>query len=240
MPCKSCHATSPDKECQNLSGWESLSLPELQKRCKEFTDETTCYVYTVRTTRRLGNNVVCHWGSGPNLEGGLGTLCTCKHDMRLGRSHSEWPDTWIVGLTSRSEQNGFEGRHYLFYVMRVQWVLSTHKELFEFLTHEYPAAVDAKRTDKNRLGDIFRPKAHTSGEGGWLNPSSYIRPVVGHSHSQEGERDAWHDDISSQDDDGRFSSIPLLVGDPKMTFVWREPMIQYRGHRNVGEKSSSH
>jgi len=233
MGCKPCESESGrGKECQDIRAWACVSLADFLSKSAAFA-QSECYLYTVRTTRRLKDNSICHWGSGPNLEGGLATLCTCKHDMRSGRRHREWPNTWIVGLTSRDKRKGFDGRHYLFYMTRVQRVFSTHKELFEFLTEEYPDALAVKLADQNRLGDVFRPRADLT-VGDWLSPSMYHPPIINHSHCKTANSDEWHNDVSLARPDGTRMSIPLLVADPEMTFVWNRPTIKYRGLRGIG------
>jgi len=72
-----------DKKCQDLSGWAGtgLTLEELKKKLEGEKPNKEVRVYTVKTTK-LDKNVVSHFGSGPNLECGIATLCTCKHSMR--------------------------------------------------------------------------------------------------------------------------------------------------------------
>lgn len=231
-PCKS--ATDQESECQDIRAWDCVSLADLTSKIAAFV-QSECYVYTVKTTRRLADGSVCHSGSGPNLEGRLATLCTCMHHMRLGRTEEDWPNTWVVGLTSTDRSSGFGERHYLFYMMRVQRVFRTHKELFEFLATKYPAVLAVKLADKNRRGDVFRPRTGII-DGNWLSPTTYVPPVANHSHCKVKGSTKWHGDISSQGDDGKFTSIPLFVGDPEMTFVWNEPTIRYRGKRGVRRK----
>ncbi len=231
MGCRTRQSADGDKEWQDISTWKTVSVADLQASPEKFA-EFECYVYTVKTTR-TSKYSICHLGSGPNLEGRLATLCTCKHSMRVGRSHEKWRDTWVVGLTSRARDKGFDGRHYLFYMMRVGGVFHTHKELFDYLAANYPVAVAAKRADNNRLGDLFCPRrAHhtTSGDPYWLNPSMYTLPVANHSH-----RKGWHSDIS-HNISGGFRSTPLLLGDPENTFVWNTPTIRYGDVLNTGCK----
>jgi len=231
MGCRTSHTADGDKECQDISSWPTLSLADLRTRTEK-AREKECYVYTVRTTRlrthTTSTPTICHWGSGPNLEGGLATLCTCKHKMRAGRRCEKWERAWVVGLTSRATRNGFAGSHFLFYMMQVQSAFDAHKELFDFLGESYPDALAAKRADKNRLGDVFCP--NTRGDHDWLNPTMYTPPVANHVH-----REVWEADIS-QEIGGRFRSRPLLLGDPGKTFVWNKPTIRYPLDRNSGRK----
>jgi len=235
MGCNPNHSgAGGDNECQDIRGWQNVSLTDLLSRSAPFA-QSECYVYTVKTTRRLSDGSVCQSGSGPNLEGSLATLCTCMHHMRLGRTERDWPNTWVVGLTSTDKSSGFGECHYLFYVMRVQRVFRTHKELFEFLAKEYPSALAVKLAHKNRRGDVFRPRTGIT-DGSWSSPTMYLPPVPNHTHCKVEGSTKWHRDVSSQGDEGKRTSIPLLVGDPQMTFVWNRPTIRYRGERGVRRK----
>ena len=62
-------------------------------------------------------------GSGPNFQGGLITLCSCKHYMRTYKAMQ--PKVWIAGFTSIRVKE----KNWLFYLMRV---LQTHKSHDEF------------------------------------------------------------------------------------------------------------
>lgn len=211
-----------DKKWQDLSHWPRITLNELLPRLQEQA-ENEVRVYTVATTRLdKKSNEIYHKGSGPNLEGGLTTLCTCKHSMRQNHKTDEWKGLWILGLTSRDKNNGFNGEHYLFYMMKVDQAFESHKELYEYLDKEDKNALQTKNALKNPLGDIFEPKSTCINS---LDPTMYKPPHKNHSH---GDGD-WHDDIMY-----KTKPAPLLVGDIKNTFVWSQPMIKFTLSRGVG------
>lgn len=82
-----------------LASGLNLTLAEL-KNAVNAREEATVYLYVVRSATWEDARQVNQSGSAPNFQGGLITLCTCKHSMRAGRRVSKWPDTWVAGLTS--------------------------------------------------------------------------------------------------------------------------------------------
>ena len=213
-----------NKKYQDLSGWNGVSLEELKIRLQgHYYDEV--YVYTLATTRMdKKTHTVRHMGSGPNLEGSLTTLCTCKHKMRQDQK-GDWQGKWILGLTSRDRSKGFDGKHYPFYLMKVERSFDSQKEIFGYLEQNNPCALRSKNAVKNRLGDIFEPISKCSDP---LDPKMYKTLHKNHSH---GENDSigWHSDIVYH---GR--SVPLLVGEKNNTFVWPQPMIRFIKDRGIG------
>lgn len=225
MKCGSVCGTenSAGKEFQDLSGWKGITLDELRKRIEEQPNDEV-RIYTVATTRLdKKSKIVGHIGSGPNLEGGLATLCTCKHSMRCNHSANAWKDKWILGLTSRAINNGFSGEHYFFYLMKIEQAFFSHKELCEYLMGKNKEALRIKNAVTNRLGDIYVPKSVCTNQ---LDHTMYETPHINHSHGKNGE---WHDDIAY-----KSNSAPLLLGDSKNTFVWKKPMIVFKQKRGIG------
>lgn len=215
-----------DKKFQDLTVWKGITLEALRSELFEGNINKYVYVYTVATTRLDKNiNIVRHLGSGPNLEGGLATLCTCKHSMRQYHSCEDWKGLWILGLTSRAKNNGFNGGHYLFYMMKVEKAFKSHKEFYEYLSKKNNNALQIKNAVKNPLGDIFQPANICTDS---LNPDMYKIPHKKHSHGSNGSTQ-WHDDIIYNS-----KLAPLLLGDFANTFVWPQPMIRFIHDRGVG------
>ncbi|MGZ4956638.1 MAG: hypothetical protein ACXV8O_00920 [Methylobacter sp.] len=211
-----------DKKWQDLSHWPRITLNDLRRILQEEA-EVEVRVYTVATTRLdKKSNEIYHIGSGPNLEGELATLCICKHSMRQNHKTDGWKGLWILGLTSRAKSNGFNGEHYLFYMMKVDQAFESHKELYEYLDKEDKNALQIKNALKNPLGDIFEPKSICTNS---LDPTMYKPPHKNHSHGD----DHWLDDIVY-----KTKPVPLLVGELNNTFVWSQPMIKFTLPRGVG------
>jgi hypothetical protein len=152
-------------------------------------------------------------GSGPNFQGGLITLCTCKHMMRSSLTIREWPNCWVAGFSSRSLKPG-EGRNFLAYLMKVGQAFRSQRDIWNALPND---TREAKAADRDRLGDLYRP---TSASSDPYDPGNYMPPRSDHSHCNS--RAIWKKDI----DDGHFGRRPaLLVGEPAFSFLWNRPMI---------------
>jgi hypothetical protein len=174
----------------------------------------TVYTYIVDTVRCDGGTFV-QTGSGPNFQGGLITLATCKHQMRSGIALHEWQNAWVAGLTG---VEAILGHHvnYLFYLMRVSRAFSSHRDLWNALPEETRTA---KAADLHRLGDLYTP-SDTAPDP--FDPEAYVEPRPDHAHCHEY---GWHVDID-------YTSVygtrpPLLVGDPAYSFLWNRPLVAY-------------
>jgi hypothetical protein len=161
-------------------------------------------------------------GSAPNFQGGVLTLCTCKHRMRAARSIEDWRGTWLAGFTSRNRKI-FDRRHWLFYLAQVESAHESHAELWANMKD---ATRRTKAADANYLGDVFRPKSPPPTADDRFSPNRYITPRR-HAHrwrDHDGWHEDWRNDVSYHLADG-FGHPPLLVADPRRTFLWDEPMI---------------
>lgn len=216
--------TGIGKEWQDLSGWPQITLQDLIGKISTQMNECV-RIYTVKTTRLIiESNEIHHIGCGPNLEGGLATLCTCKHSMRQSHTCRDWKDKWILGLTSRAKNNGFDGTHYLFYLMKIKNAFENHRDLYGFLKNNNENnALRIKSSVNNPRGDIYIPKSNCND---LLDPNEYEKPCENHSHI---DNNGWHDDII-----GKNNSATLLMGDKSNTFVWLKPTIKFNKNRGPG------
>ena len=183
---------------------------------RQHVDGRVCY-YVIETIAIQDGQFVQH-GSAPNFDGGVVTLCTCKHGMRSGRSVEDWIGMWVAGFTSRRL-----GQQ-LVYLMRIGRAFSSQRDLWN------SGALSSRTKQKksacgNPVGDLYEYV-----EGPPHAPSSYATPCANHSHFANQD---WIKDIAYP---GRKRRAALLVGDPKATFVWSRPRIEMadligRGHR---------
>jgi hypothetical protein len=191
----------------------------LKKLCSEITGEgEIVYSYVIDTIERQ-NNCFLQTGCGPNFQGDLITLCTCKHQMRASLKQSNhWKNKWIAGFT------GFKagkGKNVLVYLMQVGDAYESHSELW----YKLPGKARRKKAaSENTLGDIYEPKWNLSGEDRF-EPANYHRPIKGHSHLKNKKcKDKWHKDINYKH--MRWGRWPaLLVGRASKSFVWDRPTI---------------
>ena len=166
----------------------------------------------VRVNQGRPGVVFEQWGSGPNFQGGLVTLCTCKGQMRAGKAAGDWCGTWVAGFTSRTIH---EGRTWLFYLARVQQPLPSQFDLWNYLT---PEAQRAKSASLNRQGDAYVPVAGWDGTERF-GAANYETPNENHVH-----RGFWKDDINKM----YYGRQPyLFVFDPNMSFLWERPRIYF-------------
>jgi len=110
------------------------------------------YYYVIASMRKRGEEFV-QTGCGPNFQGGLITLCTCKHHLRTFREPDQWNGIWIAGFTSLPTG---DGANFLIYLMRVAHAFQSHRDLW-FSSAIPAAAKHAKATHRNRFGDIYQP-----------------------------------------------------------------------------------
>jgi hypothetical protein len=186
----------------------NLDTGALRQKLRGQGSVVHCYV--VRTIEYPQGEFI-QTGSGPNFQGDLITLCTCKHQMWSRRSVRDWRGAWVAGFTSVGKVPGDHVNH-LVYLMKVGQAFASHRDLWAALS---PTERDAKVADKNPLGDVFQPRAPV---GDSFDPRSYVPPGPDHSHCPG---NLWQEDI----DDHRRP--PLLVGDRDFSFLWSRPLVAW-------------
>lgn len=189
--------------------------------------QESAYSYIV-TTVSYTDGQFRQTGSAPNFQGGLVTLCTCKGQLRAGKSVNAWPGVWVAGVTSRVMER--PGAVQLFFLMRVSWAFCSHRDLWQWLVKTTPETAEAKAADRHRHGDVYRPMVPCDAP---FSPSAYYPPCRCHVHHA---RDRWRQDID--DFQRAYRRRPaLLVGDPALSFLWSEPRVHAaypgRGCRHV-------
>lgn len=189
--------------------------PTLNKLLAKLRNEQgTVYAY-VLTTIKSENGQFFQWGCAPNFQGGLITLCTCKHFMRTWRDTFDWKGVWIAGLTSINLMG--DNRNYLFYLIKVAESFPSLKAIWEHLSE---AVRSTKNARINPLGDIYEPKQDTRDE---FDYSYYYPPVKSHVHEVKNQ---WREDIGYNDKYGKRPA--LLVGGLEYSFLWSLPIIHLK------------
>jgi hypothetical protein len=106
----------------------NLPLLDLSSELRNVKDKARSYIVTTVTLKESEPPCFEQTGSGPNFQGGVLTLCTCKHQMRSRLSVEEWEaDVWIAGFTSRTIH---EGKHWLFFLTKVESAHDSHSDLW--------------------------------------------------------------------------------------------------------------
>lgn len=181
----------------------------LRARLGTRTERTYCYVVA---SMRVEDGRFVQGGSGPNFQGDLITLCTCKHQMRSRLDPPAWVGRWVAGFSGRGAVG--DGKRYLVYLTRVAAAYESHADLWRALGE---ASRRAKAAEAHRLGDLFRPK---DVPGDPFDPQSYVGPRPDHAHAGG---NGWYGDVAYRGRSGRRPA--LLVGDPEHSYLWDSPLI---------------
>lgn len=125
-------------------------------------------------------------------------------------------------LTSRTI---YDSKHWLFCLAKIESAHESHADLWARMTL---ASRRAKAAHVNYLGDLFKPKTPLSTDDARFSPFRYVSPHL-HAHrwwDEDGWHNDWHNDINYHLSD-KYGQPPLLVADPRRTFIWDEPMIYF-------------
>jgi hypothetical protein len=193
----------------------NLPLGALRKRIGH--DQNIVYSYVVTSIKNQKGHFV-QTGCGPNFQGDLITLCTCKGQMRTYLPTDKWIGVWVAGFTN-IEAGG--NRNALVYLMKVLYSFESHFDLWYSATIPEKSK-QTKNARLNELGDVYEPQPE-SVRGGQFNVQSYYAPHPNHPHAAD---DRWHKDI---DDTGSQTGLrpALLAGDPQYSFLWNKPVMFY-------------
>ncbi|MBC8725773.1 hypothetical protein F6X37_30770 [Paraburkholderia sp. 31.1] len=203
-----------------------LSIEEWRRRIAQVgASDEDVYAYVVRSVRPANGEYV-QTGSAPNFQGGLITLCTCKHGMRATLTPEQWErGVWVAGLTSWDQ--AFGKQQSLVYFMRVGEAYASQAELVQaFRQSGRSEVVDAKDSTRHRLGDLMIPASDMVAGNDRYLPAAYLSPMVGHSHRSTAEDAGWEDDVNYVGVGGGQSV--MLVGDRNFSFVWTRPLVRRR------------
>jgi hypothetical protein len=210
------------------------SLGQLIEELKPFNNDSLRYY--VLTTVKVNENKLVQTGSAPNLEGGVITLCTCKHRMRtLDIKEGDW----IAGLTSR-DKNIIQDEtawNCLFYLIRISKLFDNQKELQLKLKKEYSNALRIKDSLRNRLGDLFFLREMHNRD--IYDAKNYYEPCRNHAHSSNNK---WHEDIGLYKSKKQERVHKLVLANEEYSYVWMLPKISLKmSNRNLcqGEPSTT-
>lgn len=258
MGCKPKPTNQRNKECKGIDrtivGQPFPTTGKLYKNMNlthnqlieriEGHQEDTIYTYVVKTVEKNDAGGFIQRGTGPNFQGGLITLCTCKHQMRAGKPCSKandfesriksWKGVWIAGWSNIA--SGKDKRNALVYLMKVNESFHSHAELWAWLVESKGEEVALKKAaHKNIWGDVFKSKNRLTGEKKF-DPNAYYPPCGEHVHKKHC-RMAWKCDIDSKwYGDHRPA---LLVGDPQYSYLWNKPVIIYKHEKHPRTKKSA-
>ena len=199
------------------------------------------YSYVISSVgREKDGDAFIQEGCGPNFQGGLLTLCTCKHRMRTyPKITNPNSGVWIAGFTG---VNVHGKKNWLFYLMRIREkeVFESHYDLWNFDSRDWKRIRKEKSSREHRLGDLFQPKRNIRKRDSKLRfqPESYYPPCWCHVHAnhEKKRKPPWHKDICYERKKGRRKAV-LLLGEKKSSFLWSGPKICFADGRHPrGEK----
>jgi hypothetical protein len=174
--------------------------------------DQTVYCYPHHEVYYDGRNVM-QTRSGPNWQGSVMTLTTCKHYLRTTRKPADWAGVWFAGFLPKAAVG--DGQSYLLYIAQVSMAFENN---YDLAMHLGRIALP-KLTTKNPLGDIYVPKRTLHGPEMYI-PANYVEPVghVRHLETYSDGTPKWHRDIAIYKN-GRYP-CPLLMG---RTALWNTP-----------------
>ena len=190
------------------------TLTELKKVLRN--EEGPVYAYILTTVEYNQSNFL-QTGSAPNFQGGLLTLCTCKHYMRSWRAPADWKGVWVAGFTGINAVG--DGKRYLFYLMKVEDAFESHKDLWDWLD---PIAKREKSACESIFGDVYKPKFSLKEK---FAPKDYYEPISKHVH--EG---FWYKDIRYPIN-SKSNRAALLVGSLSFSYLWDKPIIYINNNK---------
>ncbi len=185
------------------------------------------YMYVIQSIEQDDPGLFWQHGCAPNFQGGVITLCTCKHWMRTFKPVEDWKGVWIAGfsgLTHTDQQS-------LVYLMRIGESFSDFRTLWqesELLSHKAKAA---KTADKNSCGDLYEPVA--ANKTNPLSPEAYNPPCESHVHYH-----SWEYDVDTSYYDKKNPSA-LLIGDPEKSYIWQEPALESKRKFTQGQATEN-
>jgi Nucleotide modification associated domain 2 len=204
---------------------KNLSAEALRRRIREGKVESeTVYCYIVAS---IHDGWVQN-GNSPNWQGGVITLCACKHYMRTFlRNVDDWKGKWVAGFTGINVAGN--RKNALVYLMKVDGAFPSFVDLWTSGSLGKRTLM-AKEADRNPCGDLYRPKR--KGVGDPFDPLSYHGPRPDGVHHK-----VWHRDIAYEGILGRHPA--LLVGRQKLSFLWSEPSLYYKSTIHRGQKKTT-
>jgi hypothetical protein len=217
----------------SLAKNSNLCLKRLKRAVNK--GDATVYCYVIETVKN-NNGCFRQKGCGPNWQGGLITLCTCKHYMRTFKNSEDWKGIWIAGFTSindgSSGKDGSNRKNALVYLMKIKDAFESHHDLWYALPAKARLAKDAHKKG-NKFGDVFRPIRKLKNSDKYAH-SLYHGPCdETHVHSEW-----WHKDVNYPKTKNRHRPS-LLVGDKNNSYLWDKPLVAAINNLHRGQKKMS-
>ena len=197
------------------------------------TGVDTLYVYPHHEIELVEGKLL-QTRSGPNWEGGIVTLTTCKHLLRTYSSMGK--RTAVCGVT-----NKLNGQNFVLYVGKLDEIFDSNAELSQWLKKTNPSAWRSKLMTTNRLGDICEIDNIPTSPPPWgrigerrltalnkYNHKNFVRPTRDHCRYEERDSSGkrkWVKDIEYKTRSGVRPKVFTL----NPVTVFTEPILRWDG-----------
>jgi len=197
--------------------------------------QADCYAFPHHQVY-LDGGVFLQTRSGPNWEGGVITLATCKHHLRTTRTPEEWIGVWFAGFTPK-----INGENYLLYLAEVTQAFDSNYALGQLLKDKYPRAYAVKNAANNPLGDVYPPSGSLRGEQVYYRQNfsasaEHVRQELKHGEPK------WYSDIEYIGRSGRRPAALVLRGSvfKRPTYRARRPLHRSGWRCSLSELINAH
>jgi hypothetical protein len=192
---------TPARQGQSFAGWRTnTKLPRL-------TGADTVHAFPLHQIYLSPAGTFIQARSGPNWLGGVATLTTCKHYMRLAATPAQWVGKWVAAFTPRATT----GDSYLLLLAQVQAAYSSNYELGLWLRAHAPHAYKAKLAVDDPRGDIYSPRTTVLTAARVHDPAAYAVP---HGHVRmelKAGVPKWHSDVAYTRTRGGVAVYPACL-----------------------------
>ena len=205
---------------------ENLDVP-LESVRQRLSPEQYSKVYAyVMTSIDNNGDAFQQAGCGPNFQGDVLTVCSCKAEMRTFKDVNR--GAWVSGFTG---VHGTKKGCGLFYLTKIMDTAASQYDLWK--NKLSPRSRNRKAAHLDPYGDTFEPiiEVENVDDPRVYRASNYKKPLEGHVHSRSGEPDRWHLDINYVGKRTKRRQL-FLIGDPLATFIWTKHFIFFRGERH--------
>ncbi|OQB73432.1 MAG: hypothetical protein BWX92_03353 [Deltaproteobacteria bacterium ADurb.Bin135] len=228
---------------QDLNTWplteNTIKIDWSLQKLRDYLNKTNSdqlYYYVVDTVKysERPNRQIYNTGSAPNFQGGVITLCTCKHSMRAKGDFSK--DVWVAGISSLEVGRKWGiADNILFYLGKVKHSFQSYRELIDYFNVFNPQILHFKNACLNKRGDVYIPRKDATD---YFDPNQYENPCLDHVHNKQ---NTWYYDVKKYiSANGHLTYQKYLLFDENFSFAWNKKAIRLdRGCNFSGNKKAA-
>jgi hypothetical protein len=172
----------------------------------KYDRDAEIYIYPHHEIFEAEDDTILQTRSGPNWQGPVMTLTTCKQFMRTWKKEpKDWEGTWFCGLIN--------GCRKILYLAMVHKGFASNYDLGHHISHTYgPEGFRAKSASWCPMGDLYVPKGVLEGDDRY-DPDNFMLPLANHTRRRETYSDGtpkWWKDIRFRNPQGRPPTTMLF------------------------------